>query len=277
LPVLTVFTNPAGYITADGERWRRASVMPRLNFVTKGEGPAIVFVHGLGECLKSWSEQVEHFSSGGFKAVAFDLRGHGRSEAGEARIEMEGFADDLFEVMGQLSIEKAHFCGLSMGGLVVLEAYKRRPETFLSMTLASTLPQYPPAQTQAMEKMSMKDLGEQLANFAVGPAASTELKKDIARVIASTDKTAYIQSAETACAQDYTSLLPSIRVPVLLISGELDYVAPPEAAKFIQKRIPNSEMVIVKQARHLPNREFPKEFDKLLDEFLAAVGKGGAK
>jgi pimeloyl-ACP methyl ester carboxylesterase len=246
--------------------------MPRLNFASKGEGQAIIFVHGLGESLESWVEQIEHFGAEGYKAIALDLRGHGSSEAGEARIEMEGFASDLFEVMRQLSVERAHFCGLSMGGLVVLEAYKNKPEAFLSMILVSTLPQYPPAQTQALEKMSMKDLGEQLANFAVGPTASTELKKEVAKVISSTNKTAYVQSAETACAQDYTPLLPSIKVPVLIISGELDYVAPPEAAKFMQKRIPDSKVMVVRQARHLPNREYPKEFDRLLDEFLKTVG-----
>ncbi len=250
--------------------------MVKLNFVSKGEGTPIVFVHGIGDSLESWSEQLEHFGAEGFRAVALDLRGHGRSEAGEARIEMEGFADDVFDVMQSFSIEKAHFCGLSMGALVVLEAYRRKPGAFLSMTLVSSLPQYPPAQTQALEKMSMREVGDLVAGAAVGPTASTELKKSIARVIGSTSKTAYIQSAEAACAQDYTPLLPSIKVPVLLIAGELDYVAPPQAEMFMQKRIANSRLVTVRGARHLPNREFPKEFDRLMDEFLKPTVKGAA-
>ncbi len=246
----------------------------KLNFVSKGEGTPIVFVHGIGDSLESWSEQLEHFGAEGFRAVALDLRGHGRSEAGEERIEMEGFADDVFDVMQSLSIEKAHFCGLSMGALVVLEAYKRNPGAFLSMTLVSSLPQYPPAQTQALESMSMRDVGDIVASAAVGPAASTELKKSVARVIGSTSKAAYIQSAEAACAQDYTPMLPTIKVPVLLVAGELDYVAPPQAEMFMQKRIANSRLVTVRGARHLPNREFPKEFDRLMDEFLMTVGRG---
>jgi pimeloyl-ACP methyl ester carboxylesterase len=248
--------------------------MAKLNFVSRGEGTAIIFVHGLGESLESWSEQLEHFGAEGFRAVALDLRGHGHSEAGEARIEMEGFADDVFEALRSLSIEKAHFCGLSMGALVVLEAYKRNPGAFLSMTLVSSLPQYPPAQTQALENMSMRELGEQVAKFAVGPAATTELKKSIARVVGSTSKTAYIQSAEAACARDYTPVLSTIKVPVLLVAGELGFVAPPQAAAFMQKRIANSSLVIVRGAGHLPNREAPREFDRLLDEFLRTVGKG---
>jgi pimeloyl-ACP methyl ester carboxylesterase len=246
--------------------------MVKLNFVSRGQGAAIIFIHGLGESLESWSEQVEHFGAEGFRAVALDLRGHGGSEAGEGRIEMEGFADDIFDVLGSLSIEKAHFCGLSMGALVVLEAYKRKPETFLSMTLVSSLPQYPPAQTQALENMSMRELGEQVAKFAVGPSATTELKKSIARVIGSTNKTVYIQSAEAACAQDYTPLLSSIKVPVLLVAGELDFVAPPQAEAFMQKRIANSRLLTVKGVGHLPNREAPQEFDRLMDDFLKTVG-----
>jgi pimeloyl-ACP methyl ester carboxylesterase len=247
--------------------------MVKLNFVSTGEGTAIVFVHGLGESLESWSDQVGHFGAEGFRGVALDLRGHGHSEAGEGRIEMHGFADDVFDVLRSLSIEKAHFCGLSMGALVVLEAYKRNPGAFLSMTLVSSLPQYPPAQTQALESMSMQQLGELVAKAAVGPAASTELKKSISRVVGSTSKTVYIQSAEAACAQDYTPMLPSIKVPVLLVAGELDYITPPEAAKFMQKRIANSRLVIVRRAGHLPNREAPKEFNRLMDEFLKTVGK----
>jgi 3-oxoadipate enol-lactonase len=247
--------------------------LARLNFVSNGEGTPIIFVHGLGESLESWSEQLEHFGAKGFRAVALDLRGHGHSEAGEVRIEIQDFVDDVFDALRSLSIEKAHFCGLSMGALVVLEAYKRNPGAFLSMILVSSLPQYPPAQTQALENMSMRELGERVASAAVGPSASSELKKNISRVVGSTSKTVYLQSAETACAQDYTPILPSIKVPVLLIAGEFDYITPPEAAKFMQRRIANSRLAIVRRAGHLPNREAPKEFDRLIDEFLNTIGK----
>ena len=245
--------------------------MVKLNFITKGEGHPIIFVHGLGESSESWLEQVEFFAAHGFKAIAVDLRGHGRSEAGNDRIEMGGIAGDLLEMMRSLQLNAAHFCGLSMGALVVLEVYKEEPSSFLSMTLVSSLPQYPPAQTQALENMSMKEIGDQIASAAVGPAASMELKKNIARVIATTNKRAYIESAETACAQDYTTLLPTIRVPVLLVSGELDYITPPESAMFMQKRIANARLESIKGVGHLTNREKPSEFNKLLLSFMSEV------
>ena len=241
--------------------------MPSPNFVSKGEGESVIFVHGLGESLESWSKQLDFLASKGFRAVALDLRGHGRSAATD-KIEMTGFSNDLFEVLRVLSIERAHFCGLSMGALVVLEAYKRRQEAFLSMTLVSTLPQYPPAQTQALGNMSMSEIGDQVASAAVGPSASIQLKKGIARVIASTSKKSYIESAETACAQDYTSMLTTIKVPVLFIVGDLDYITPPEAAMFMQKRISNSQLAVIKGVGHLPNRENPNEFNRLMLEFL---------
>jgi pimeloyl-ACP methyl ester carboxylesterase len=240
------------------------------NFVTKGEGDTILFVHGLGESLESWSKQVDFFGSQGFRAVALDLRGHGHSQTNE-KIEMEGFSDDVFEVLNALSVERAHLCGLSMGALVVMDAYRRNAKSFLSMTLVSTLPQYPPAQTQALENMSMAEIGDQVASAAVGPSASVELKKNIARVVASTDKKSYIQSAETACAQDYTSMLGSIRVPTLLVAGDLDYITPPEAAMFMQKRIANSQLSVIRGVGHLPNRENPNEFNGIMLEFLMKV------
>jgi 3-oxoadipate enol-lactonase len=250
--------------------------MTSVNYVAKGQGETMIFVHGLGESLESWSNQVDFFSTHGYRAVALDLRGHGKSPADSGRIEMEGFAEDLFTVLDSLSVNRAHYCGLSMGALVVLEAYRKRPDGFRSMTLVSTLPQYPPAQTQALGNMSMREVAEQVASAAVGPSASVELKRDIARVIASTDKKAYIESAETACAQDYTLLLPEIEVPVLLVAGELDYITPPEAAKFMQKRIPSSRLAVIKGVGHLPNRENAGEFNRLLLSFLKSTGGAGS-
>ena len=248
--------------------------MTKLNFVSKGEGRALVFVHGLGESLDSWAEQIDYFSTLGFQVLAIDLRGHGKSEAGPEKIEIKGFSEDILELLKPLSIFKSHFCGLSLGALVILETYKQVPEAFLSMTLVSTLPQYPPAQTQALENMSMSEVGDQVASAAVGPSASVDLKRRIANVIASTSKRVYIESAESACAQDYTSMLPSIKVPVLLVSGELDYITPPESAMFMQKRIVGSKLEKIRGVGHLPNRENPDEFNKVLFNFLKSVDEG---
>ncbi|MDG7001632.1 MAG: alpha/beta fold hydrolase [Nitrososphaerota archaeon] len=245
--------------------------MANPNFVSKGDGDeTLLFVHGLGENLESWSDQVDYFSKQKYRAVALDLRGHGRSEAGSGRIEMEGFAEDVFEVLHSLGAEEATLCGLSMGALVVLEAYKRRPEIFESMILVSAIPQYPPSQTNLIEKLSMREVGEQVSGFAVALTASKDLKQKIANMVAATDKRSYIESAEAACAQDYTDVLRQVSVPTLLIVGELDYITPPEAAKFMQKRIPNCQMKIMKGVGHLPNREHPQEFNTIVEQFLKA-------
>ena len=114
----------------------------------------------------------------------------------------------------------------------------------------------------------MAEVGEQVASAAVSPTASAELKKKIAKTVASTSKRVYIESAETACAQDYTLMLQDIQVPVLLVAGDLDFITPPEAAKFMQKRIPNARLAVIRGAGHLPNREKPIEFDRVLLEFL---------
>lgn len=245
-----------------------------LNFVSKGEGRPLVFVHGLGESLESWTEQVDYFSTRGFRTIALDLRGHGKSEAGPGKIEMKSFSEDIVELLKSLSISGSHFCGLSMGALVVLETYKQIPEAFLSMALISTLPQYPPAQTRALENMSMSEVGDQVASAAVGPSASVNLKKRIAKVIASTSKRVYIESAESACAHDYTPMLSSIKIPVLLVSGDLDYITPPESAMFMQRRIAGSKLEKIKGVGHLPNRENPDEFNKMLLNFLNSVDEG---
>lgn len=240
----------------------------KINYVVEGEGPeTIVFIHGLGEYLESWKHQIKFFSKD-FKVIALDLRGHGKSGIPKKKIEIEDFAGDVTGLLNHLGIKKAHFCGLSMGALVVFELYKRHPNYFLSMILVATRPQYPPAQTAALEGMSMETIGEEVATFALAASAPESLREEVAKMIAGTPKDVYLQSAEATSILNYTDLLPKIKVPTLIIVGDLDIVTPVDSAEILNKDIPGSILKIMRGIGHLPNRENPEEFNSILKEFL---------
>lgn len=240
----------------------------KINYVVEGEGPeTIVFIHGLGENLESWKYQIEYFSKD-LKVVALDLRGHGKSGIPKKRIEIDDFAGDVTGLLTYLGIKKAHFCGLSMGALVVFELYKKYPDSFLSMILVATRPQYPPAQTAALEGMSMEVIGEEVATFALAASAPESLREEVAKMIAGTRKDIYLQSAEATSILNYTDLLPKIKVPTLIIVGDLDIVTPVYSAEILNKDIPGSVLKIMRGIGHLPNRENPEEFNNMLKEFL---------
>ena len=243
----------------------------KINYVVRGERPEpIVFIHGLGENLESWKHQIKYFSKD-FKVVALDLRGHGKSGIPKKRIEIGDFAGDVTGLLNHLRIKKAHFCGLSKGALVVLELYKRYPDSFLSMILVATRPRYPPAQPAALEGMSMEIIGEEVATFALAASAPDSLREEVAKMIAGTRKDIYIQSAEATSMLHYTDLLPKINVPTLIIVGDLDIVTPVNSSEILNKDIPGSILKVMRGVGHLPNRERSEEINNILKEFLDTV------
>ena len=241
----------------------------KIFYVKHGDGDeTIFFVHGLGESHETWKEQLTFFPNKGYKTIAIDLRGHGKSEIPKKRIEIEDFANDVLSVIKSEGLSKVHFCGYSMGALVLFELYEKNPEYFKSFVVEAAVPQYPPAQTSLLENMSMDEIARQVADFAVSPEAPDELKDDIYKIISKTDKEIYIESAEAACSKDYRDLLPKIKVPTLIISGEIDYISPPEAADSMGKLISNSKVVIFEKTGHMPHRENPKKFNETLLSFF---------
>jgi pimeloyl-ACP methyl ester carboxylesterase len=234
----------------------------------EGQGsPAIVFIHGLGEYLESWKNQTQYFSKN-FKTIALDLRGHGKSSVPKKKIEISDFASDVKGLLDHLGVKKANLCGLSMGGLVVLEFYKRNPEYCSTLILVASRHQFPPAQTGALEGMSMEIIGEEVATFALAANAPDPLKQEVAKMVAATNKNAYLQSAEATSLLDYTDVLSSVKVSTLIIVGDMDIVTPVSSAETIQNLVPESVLKIMKGVGHLPNRERPDEFNATVEQFL---------
>lgn len=240
----------------------------RIFFVEEGKGEILFLVHGLGESHETWKEQISFFSKEGFKVVALDLRGHGKSEIPKKRIEIEDFAMDVINLAAFRGMDKVNFCGYSMGAVVLFEVYRLKPELFKTFIIEAAVPQYPPAQTSLLENMNMDEIARQVADFAVSPLAPEKLREDIYQIIRKTDKEIYIESAEAACSKNYTSLLPNIRVPTLIVSGELDYISPPEAARQMAEQIPDARVVIFKKTGHMPHREKAEDFNAEVLKFL---------
>lgn len=243
----------------------------RIHYVVSGNGIPVVFVHGLGESYETWKPQIEFFPKHGFEVIALDLRGHGDSEIPRERVTMEGFATDVETVLDAEGVSRAAMVGYSMGALVLLTLYKRAPQRFEKLVLEATAPEYPPAMTELLENMSMHEIALQVAEFAVSPTAPQELKRDIYRIISRTDKRVYIQSAETATERSYRDIMASLEVPTLLISGELDYISPPEVVEEMSQLIRDSQKVVLRGVGHMPHRESPDEYNRILLEFLKGV------
>jgi 3-oxoadipate enol-lactonase len=231
-----------------------------------------------------WDKQVEVLKEN-YRVIAYDVRGHGNSDAGNGDFSIGLFARDLISLMDSLKIEKAIICGLSMGGYIALNAYENYPERINALILCDTTckadtPREIEKRMKAIE--SIRESGVEayvdggLKNFFARESFKT--KKDvIAEVRQMMVNTAENTLVETLLAlskrKETCSKLSEIKVPVLLIVGKEDMITPPEAATFMHHKIKGSVLCIIEHAGHISNMENRIMFNEHLTEFVALVYK----
>ena len=110
-----------------------------INYAERGlpQGNPVVFVHGFPFDHTMWEPQMMALPNH-FRAITYDVRGHGGSDVGDGQYTIEFFVDDLISLLDHLVIEKAVLCGLSMGGYIALRGYERHPERFKALVLCDT-------------------------------------------------------------------------------------------------------------------------------------------
>ena len=101
------------------------------------QAPPIVLIHGFPFSHEMWRPQIEALKSA-YRVIAYDVRGHGRSDVGDGQYTIELFVDDLLGLLDHLKIQKAVLCGLSMGGYIALRAIERNPERVRALVLCDT-------------------------------------------------------------------------------------------------------------------------------------------
>ena len=239
--------------------------------------PWLVLSHSLACSVRMWDEQVTAFQDR-YRILAFDSRGHGQSEAPAGPYTLELLAGDLKALLDHLRIGRAHFCGLSMGGMIGQSFALRYPGIFASLVLADTTSRYPAealplwqdrirlAETQGMQPLVEPTLGR----WFTEPyrKAHPETVERIGKLIASTPVPGYVGCSRAIPKIDFTARLKDIRCPILVIVGEQDQGTPIPMAREIHDHTPGSKLVIIPDAAHLSNLEQPEGFNRALDNFL---------
>jgi 3-oxoadipate enol-lactonase len=242
----------------------------------------VVLIHGFPFSHEMWQPQLRILGSR-FRVIAYDIRGHGQTSAGDGQYTFEFFVDDLIALLDHLKIEKAVLCGLSMGGYIALRAVQRNPERILGLILADTQAKADSNETKLRRGASIKAVkANGVKAYAesflktVFAAQSFETKTDaidlIKKVIES-NSTLGICGALLAMATrtDTTEALPSIRVPTMILVGEHDVLTPVSASEEMHQKIPNSEIHVIKNAAHMSNLENTQAFNDHILSFLARL------
>lgn len=260
-----------------------------LHYFLVGEStaPPILFVHGFPFSLEMWRGQIDAVVSQGFRAVAYDIRGHGMSDVGDGQYTIESHVDDLFALLDHLKMPKAVIVGLSMGGYITLRALEREPGRFVAAVLCDTKSEPDTDEGRLKRAASVRSVKKDGSNafatefikvifaretLSANPAAVESIRQIIAR-------TPPLSIAGTlialAARTDTTASLGKISVPTLILVGEQDPVTPPPSSQSMKAKIPGAELHIVPAAAHLSNIDNPAYFNDKLLTFLKRVLPGG--
>lgn len=246
------------------------------------QGLPLLLVHGFPLTHEMWQHQIEAFAEH-CQVIAPDLRGFGQSHVTEGIVTMEQFADDLNALVDRLEVrEKVVFCGLSMGGYIGWEFWRKYKERVRAMILCDTraLPD-PPEAAEGRLKLAAQVLAKG-ADIAVDPmmrAFSEHTKKNNPQVIEQVRKMiadnppAGIAAALEGMAvrRDARALLPTIDVPTLVIVGEDDVISPVDEMREIADALGNSHWLAVPDAGHLAPLENPAVVNEAISEFLQSL------
>ena len=248
---------------------------------TGGGGTTLVLLHGFPFDRSMWRGQAEALA-GEFRVVAPDLRGLGETPVGD-EVSIEGMAEDVSALLDELSLGRVVLGGLSMGGYVAFEFFRKFPERVRALVLADTRPQADTEEgRRTREESAQRALKEGMAPIVesmLPKLISTETRERGGEVLALARAMMLDTSPEGAAAalramaarRDQTDLLPSINVPTLIIVGSEDTVTPPADAEAMHAKIAGSRLVVVEGAGHLSNVERPSEFNRALVEFLRGL------
>ena len=238
--------------------------------------PCVVFSNSLATTFAMWDEQAAALKDS-YRVLRYDQRGHGGTDAPVGRYAYDTLLADALALLDALSIKKAHFAGLSMGGATALGLAERHPDRFDRIVVCDSPCQSTPQSSQQWEeriviaqKQGIEALVEPTVARWVPPeivAKNPPHVDKIRAMIRGTPVNGFIGCAAALADHDYAAAVATVRRPVLFLVGEKD--APAPAMRKLNEKLPGSRYVEIPGAGHISNMDRPAEFNRAIRDFLA--------
>ena len=254
----------------------------RVAYRRAGSGPALVCVHGgLGDS-RDWRRQLDGLGDE-FTVVAWDAPGCGGSDDPPESFRLPEYADCLAGFLAALGLERPHVCGLSFGGGLALELYRRHPRVPRSLVLASAYAGWagslPPEVVRERVERALREAELPPEQWVRGylpglftSSAPPELLEEAAAIMLDVRRAGMRAMVRGFAEADLRDVLGGIQVPTLLLYGDADRRSPPEAvAAELHRRIPGSRLAVLPGVGHAANMEAPDRFNAEVREFLRSV------
>lgn len=241
------------------------------------DAPALLFLNSVGCDRSLWDAQVAALSER-FRCIVFDTRGHGASDAPQGDYTVAQLGDDALAVLDAAEAERAHVCGLSLGGLTAQQLALSAPGRVLSLTLANTASRIGSVESWAARRELVLAQGlEAIVDTAMERffserfrAANPAVVAERRRRLAAASVTGYAGCCSALRDADLTAGLSRITAPTMVIGGEFDVSTPPDQTAALAAAIPGARLEIL-PAAHLSNLEQPAAFTAALRAHLEAV------
>jgi 3-oxoadipate enol-lactonase len=232
------------------------------------EAPPLLLCNSLGTTLEMWDSQVPALAAH-FRLVRYDRRGHGRSPVPPGPYSIEDLGRDALALLDDLGIERASFCGLSIGGMVGMWLAAETPERVDRLVLCCTAPILPPRKQWLERAATVRARGVSAIVDAtldrwLTPTAPGSLRETFRAMLLGTPAEGYAGCCEALADLDLRDRLAAIEAPTLVVTGAEDPVAPPEAGELLAASISAARHVTVAGARHIANAEQPAAFTQHL-------------
>ena len=249
----------------------------RLSVATRGDKNhvAVVFSNALGTDKNMWSKVIEELC-GDYYCISYDTRGHAASDD-VAQTTLANLAEDVIDILDALAIDKAHFCGISMGGLTAQYLALHAQERMLSISIANSAARIGSQESWSSRAALVEQQGlAELADSTHTRWFSSDydyLADDLAiETIArlrQTSATGYASACRALAAADLRAEIKNIHVPTLIIAGSNDPITTVADGEFLQQQIVGSQLKTI-AASHLSAVEHAEAFSQLLRDFFQA-------
>jgi len=252
-----------------------------IGFERAGSGPPLVLLHGGMSDHREWRMQLDDLSDT-FTIVAWDAPGAGMSSDPPETFRMPDYAARLAGFIDALGLARPHVLGLSWGSTLALELYRQRPDVPRTLVLTAAYAGWAgslsPETVEERLRSNLRDL-EALPREAYARTWVPSLFTDRAPVEVVEGYTAVMSDFHLSGVRpmllsiaeaDMRDVLPTIRVPTLLLYGEEDARSPLAVAREMHASIPGSSLVVLPAVGHMSNLEAPEAFNAAVREFLSA-------
>ena len=252
-----------------------------IAYTKTGTGPAIVLLHGFTQDSRIWKRQIESLSKN-FTVIAWDAPGAGLSGDPTEEFTIGDWAACLAGLLDSVGIEKAQILGLSWGGLLAQEFYKRYPNRVLSLILSDTTIGWKGALSDSTANtllvscihdsaLPSRDFVLKYLPGMFSDSIPKLIKEELAGIMSDTHPKGFRLMATAVATADTRTLLPNISVPTLLIWGKADKRSPLSAAYQMRDAIPGAKLEIISGAGHVSNMEKPNQFNEMVKDFCLTV------